>query len=180
MPAEPLQCPNCGSADVRQCAPDSYACEHCRTSFRWVDPTSTTVLQRLSVCQCGNVAVAFCVRCHTPLCEKHKSKGWGGRGWGFLVNITGVASGSPSECRQAFEKYRIPQQQGVLCSKCNSECEAALDRLSETHQQNLHGGGAALQVCSAAENDTAARGSGCAGFLLAILLTSATLVLLVL
>ena len=37
MPNEPVQCPNCGSGDVQQLAADSYACEYCRTNFRWTD-----------------------------------------------------------------------------------------------------------------------------------------------
>ncbi len=72
MPNEPVQCPNCGSGDVRQLAPDSYACEHCHTEFRWVDPTKRTVVHKSSVCKCGNIAAAFCARCQEPLCDGHR------------------------------------------------------------------------------------------------------------
>jgi hypothetical protein len=72
MPNEAIQCPNCGSGDVLNVAADSYICEHCHTSFRWVNPTMSTVAQKPTVCACGTVASAFCVRCHEPLCEGHR------------------------------------------------------------------------------------------------------------
>ncbi len=78
MPIEQVRCENCGSGDVRQLAPDSYVCEHCHTNFRWVDPTKKTVVHKQSVCKCGNVAKAFCVRCQEPVCEGHRlSHAWG-------------------------------------------------------------------------------------------------------
>ncbi len=73
MSNEPIQCPTCGSGDVRQLAPESYDCEHCHTNFRWVDPTKKTVVHKPSVCTCGSVATAFCVRCHEPLCNSHRA-----------------------------------------------------------------------------------------------------------
>ncbi len=57
---------------MRHLASASYLCEHCRTNFHWVDPTNITVAHKPGVCVCGRVATAFCVRCHDPLCEKHK------------------------------------------------------------------------------------------------------------
>lgn len=78
MPNQPVRCPNCGSGDARQTSPDSYVCEHCHTSFRWVDPTKTTVVQQPSLCRCGNIAAAFCTRCHEPLCEGHRYRHYDG------------------------------------------------------------------------------------------------------
>ena len=72
MPIEQVRCENCGSGDVRQLAPDSYRCEHCQTRFHRIDPTKRTVIHESRVCQCGNKAVARCVRCHEPLCKRCK------------------------------------------------------------------------------------------------------------
>ena len=72
MPNEQIKCPNCGSGDVQALVADSYTCEHCQTDFRWVNPSKSTVVHEQKLCACGNVATAFCVRCHEPLCKGHR------------------------------------------------------------------------------------------------------------
>jgi hypothetical protein len=120
MPVEQVRCENCGSGDVRRLAPDSYSCEHCQTNFHWVDPTKRTVVHESRVCECGNNAVARCVRCGEPLCRVHK-KSWSGLCWDTLVRL-GFASGPlPDHIREALVEHRVPLKEGiavVLCAKC--------------------------------------------------------------
>jgi hypothetical protein len=129
MPNEPVQCPNCGSGDVRQLVSDLYRCEHCQTEFRWVDPTKTTVVQKPSACACGNVAQAFCVRCGEPLCKIHKKDWWLAvtSSMSLIMELYPSDTEPPEWVRRAMEKSRVPKQpNAILCAKCESECDAVL------------------------------------------------------
>ena len=79
MPNEPVQCPNCGSGDVQQLAADSYTCEHCRTSFRWADPTKITVSHTVThtATHTEEHGGVRCDGCGVPLDVKN---------WGLLAN----------------------------------------------------------------------------------------------
>lgn len=145
MPNEPVQCPNCGSRDVRQLAAESYVCEHCRTGFRWVDPTMRAVVHDSRICKCGTYAMSQCVRCHEPLCNVHQKK-WGsggqlfstgvglklgyGESWSGAQLATALYSETqPEIARGVTKKHCIPEfPEAVLCSKCESECREALER----------------------------------------------------
>jgi hypothetical protein len=78
MPAEQVRCENCGAGDVRQVAPDSYICQHCRTHFRWVDPTKRTVIRTVihepRVCECGKLAKVFCCCCKRGVCSESRHR----------------------------------------------------------------------------------------------------------
>ena len=131
MPNEAISCPKCGASDVRQAAPDSYVCKHCHANFRWVDPTRTTVAHKPSVCACGRVARAFCVRCREPLCKRHE--GGGTDAWVFSLEDLHSPSSRYAryhhepEWVQQLEEHKVPQNQdAILCEKCGSECDAII------------------------------------------------------
>ncbi len=122
MPNEPVKCPNCGGGDVQQLAADSYTCEHCQTDFRWVNPTTSTVVHESRVCECGNNAVAYCVRCREPLCEEHRK---GGFDLALRTDMR-IPAETPPEIERAvmaklMAKHRLPKKDAVLCEKCQFE-----------------------------------------------------------
>ncbi len=118
MPNEPVQCPNCGSGDVRQLAPESYVCEHCHTNFRWVDPTKKTVVHKPSLCECGRAVVGACWRCQRPLCGT-----CAGAAGDFYRSLADLFRHLPRSLCQTLESHNIPDNFDVLlCKKCNSEC----------------------------------------------------------
>ncbi len=129
MPIESVQCPNCGSGDVRQLAADSYSCEHCHTKFHWVNPTKKTVVHRSSACECGAIPKAFCVRCHKPLCKRHSEL------WLASVDIDlEFHPARPSEeARRRMNEHRIPLQEDVVtvCARCQAECKAAIETIAK-------------------------------------------------
>ncbi len=156
MPNEPVQCPNCGSGDVRQLAADSYRCEHCQTSFHWVDPTKKTVVQKPSVCKCGRVAVAFCSRCGQGVCQEHG-------GTGFTKPAT-MSSDHLAYCmarlratfcnsslyKACMEKHRIPaDEEAVVCRRCAGDCARALEAI----EQSLHRAAEERHVCAKCFSD---------------------------
>jgi len=127
MPIEQVRCENCGSGDVRQLAADSYVCEHCQTNFRLVDPTKSTVVQKPSVCDCGLVATAFCVRCHKPLCEGHRESWWAQ----CAIDSAFHPAKPPDEARhKLMNEHRIPEK-GILCAECKTECNAAIKTMAK-------------------------------------------------
>ena len=132
MPNEPVQCPNCGSGDVCRLARDSYACEHCHSSFRWVDPTKRTVVHESKLCQCGHVAAAHCVRCGEPLCERHGASGTADldglsseqREYYYRRMTTPSTTPQYKDCKRS---HRIPDNRdAVVCTACADECVQAL------------------------------------------------------
>ena len=62
MPNEPVQCPNCGSSDIRQLATESYICQHCHTRFHWVDPTKRTVVHENASVQMRQLCYSVMLR----------------------------------------------------------------------------------------------------------------------
>ena len=135
MPNEPVQCPNCGSGDVQNLAADSYTCQHCNTNFRWVDPTQSRVVQKPSLCECGRVAVFFCVRCGKGLCQTHSSDAPPSklsseqRDYALFWINNNLHSGQYKEC---MEKNRIPDdREAILCTRCAGECYLALAATEE-------------------------------------------------
>jgi hypothetical protein len=164
MSIEQVRCENCGSGDVRQLAPDSYRCDHCHTEFRWVDPTKITVAHKPGVCACGNVAVAYCVRCHEPLCKIHKKRWireWEPEGWDDKVGVLhgnfvcdlleleiDLEDGKDHDhdefvqpILRAIKEHALPAPEDnvVLCAKCQVECSktyrAILEGLVQAEQQ---------------------------------------------
>jgi len=138
MPIEQVRCENCGSGDVRQLAPDSYTCEHCHTSFRWVDPTKRTVAHKPSVCACGRAAEAFFVRCGQGLCRDHgalptePSRGRLSREQEDYYLLAYDEQLRSSEYAECMEKHRIPEdREAVVCTKCAGECCRALNAVSQ-------------------------------------------------
>ena len=150
MPNEPVQCPNCGSGDVRSLAPESYRCEHCHTNFRWVDPTKSTVVQRPSVCRCGRVAVGFCCRCNAPCCSAHGGSTVDWKALSIAVQLAGfelqqdaISEGGetatvPASVREVLEEFGFPR--AVICERCYGECvvslRCALKIAGDSHSQD--------------------------------------------
>ncbi len=136
MPNEAIRCPSCGAGDVRQSASDSYVCKHCHANFRWVDPTRITDTGKPSLCSCGRVAVAFCVRCQQPLCKVHEEDGTDG--WVFsLEDLHSPSSryaryhAEPEWIRQ-LEEHKVPRNEdAILCEKCGRECYAIIEAIGK-------------------------------------------------
>ena len=151
MPNEAVKCPNCGSGDVKQLAADSYACEHCHTNFHWVNPTKSTIVHESRVCNCGNNAVAHCVRCHEPLCEKHKNT------WNTGLTLMGVVDNNlPKKlleiARGVLAEHRIPEDLDIrvfvcLCAKCESECYVGVTALRRVIHDEKEALGRACTIC---------------------------------
>jgi hypothetical protein len=148
VPNEPVQCPNCGSGDVRHRAPDSHVCEHCHTTFRWVDPTKITVALKPSVCQCGRSAVAYCCRCGQGLCGGQPMCGNEvSRACGFCLDSAverDRLDGTIQHLRRVFRpdvedivqrtiaNYGMPARWGALCNACASGCRAAFEAIENS------------------------------------------------
>ena len=161
MPNEAISCPKCGASDVRQSAPDSYVCKHCQANFRWVDPTRMTVAHKPSVCDCGRVAVAFCVRCAEALCmsrdcSNHDSSRIGlapgdpGRSdsrrscWARLRTMTVPKASNdetPGWVRLKLDEQKVPKNvDAVLCEKCAMECQAIGESLESSLREEIKQG----------------------------------------
>ncbi len=146
MPIEQVRCDNCGSGDVRQLVADSYACEHCHTNFRWVDPTKRTVVHESRFCECGKVPTAVCYGCRQPVCGQH------GRPWlyrdsnyefdradydtlkDFEFPVRQQLEGPyPEPVRQAVINVGLPDPNArvILCRKCWCESCTALKPVLE-------------------------------------------------
>jgi hypothetical protein len=136
MPNEPVQCPSCGSGDVYQQGCDFYRCNHCQTGFERVVSYKIVDASKPSVCACGNVAVAFCVRCHEPLCERHKS---GGRDRDqdqtceeIFMDLFMHFDLDGAVVRQAMIKHGLPDYRDkVVCRKCKTEYYTSLKAILE-------------------------------------------------
>ena len=131
MPNEAIRCPSCGAGDVRQSASDSYVCKHCHANFRWVDPTRITVTGKPTLCSCGRVAVAFCVRCQEPLCKLHEADGaviWVSDA---LHNYYARYHAEPEWVRQ-LEEHKVPRNEdAILCEKCGCECFEIIEAIAK-------------------------------------------------
>lgn len=71
MANQTVQCPQCGSASCQEYRADSFVCQHCDATFRWINPTQLTVRQQAAHCACGKNAVGCCTQCSDPLCRDH-------------------------------------------------------------------------------------------------------------
>lgn len=122
MPTQPIQCPSCGSGNTRYRASESYVCEHCDTEFRWIDPTKQTVVHEPTVCSCGAIATALCVRCRKPCCKEHADDTWSEYFNIWLLDVFSNRS-IPEWADRLFEEHRIPTMiDAKLCEDCGEEC----------------------------------------------------------
>lgn len=85
MPKESLNCPNCGSSQVKELKENTYICEACQSTFRWTDPSrpeykhTGQVVVKHGKPDCdfcleeGRFRVAFgkCVVCGRSCCRRH-------------------------------------------------------------------------------------------------------------
>jgi hypothetical protein len=153
MPNEPVQCPNCGSGDVHQVAADSYQCEHCHTSFHWVNPTKTTVVQKPSLCECGRVAVVFCCRCGRGLCQMHEDDRRPVESISEMeleFEVDRVGWWSSSQYMEFRKRHRIPEDgEAIICTSCVVECCRAI----EAHEEELLPAAAQGQLCGQCFSD---------------------------
>jgi hypothetical protein len=71
MPLESIACTHCGSSEVTEFKPGTYACLHCEGVFKYADPTTLVVTQEKAFCWCGNEIVRKCFFCGVGLCRYH-------------------------------------------------------------------------------------------------------------
>jgi hypothetical protein len=76
MPLEAVACTGCGSADVSEYKPGSYVCQHCDTTFKYVDP-SPRVSATPTFCGCGAPVAFRCQICgSTMMCRACDAAGY--------------------------------------------------------------------------------------------------------
>lgn len=72
MPIETVKCKECGSADVTEFKPGSYACGHCEAVFKFAGSAASPA--GCEVDGCGVLAIGRCADCRGAFCATHQ--GW--------------------------------------------------------------------------------------------------------
>jgi len=132
----PVQCPNCGASGCTEYRSDSFVCQFCDSTFRWINPHQFTILHRSPRCSCGKNANGGCTQCDAPVCPDHQANWYALLGsWQRLkeIYVDGFADlrqrvrfqGSLADCR-------LSRQPGWLIGSC------CADILSEIVQGNGH------------------------------------------
>ncbi len=112
-----------------------------RERGRCAGPPEET-MGRPNACKCGNLAKAFCVRCDAPLCRRHKED------WLWSWQGCWLPDDVPKKALRAIESGRVPQDDCVLCSQCQSECSRILGQIEDSFLRASKQGEACVECYS--------------------------------
>lgn len=111
MPIEGITCDQCGSSDVTEFKPNTYACSACEHIFKYVDPTHAEVEVAPQFCEegCGNPVGCKCSLCGNMACNLHGKRAY--------VWLAGRAKLTQADL-ELLAKTALPKLQSTWCISC--------------------------------------------------------------